>query len=146
VGGEGDARGARVKFNPSRMEVRLSSPVAVSVVIESATDVSSAPLTIRFDPKMLHLNDVTAGNFLAADGQTPVLTKNIQNETGMATVTINRPPGVPGVSGPGGVLLNLNFQTVARGSTTVTIPNASVRNSQGQPVGGGNPELTLTIQ
>jgi hypothetical protein len=127
------------------MESRISSAVTVSVVIEGGNDVTGAPMQIRFDPKMLRLNDVTAGDFLGADGQVPVLTKNIQNDSGQAVITISRPPGQPGVSGPAGVLVNLSFQTVNRGATTVTIPNLTVRNSQGQPVATGSPEFLLNI-
>jgi hypothetical protein len=146
--GDGDkpAATARVLFNPSQMETRVSSPVSVAVVIEGGNDVASAPMVIRYDPKMVRLNDATAGEFLAADGQTAVVTKNIQNDQGTATVVINRPPGLPGVSGPSGVLAYLNFQAISRGSTTLTISNISVRNSQGQPIAGGNPEMTLRIQ
>jgi hypothetical protein len=127
------------------MEATVSSSVTVSVEIDGGHDVASAPMVIHFDPKMLKLNDVTAGDFLAADGQTPVLTKNIQNDAGQATVVLNRPPGMAGVTAPGGVLVKLSFQTVTRGSTTVTIPNLSVRDSQGQVIATGNPELKLSI-
>jgi len=140
------APSARILLNPSQMQTSLSSPVAVAVVIEGGQDVATAPMVIRYDPKMLRLNDATAGDFLAAGGQTPVLTKNIQNDTGTATVAIHRPPGQPGVSGASGVLVNLNFQAVGRGSATVTISHIAVRNSQGQIVAEGNPEMTLKIQ
>ena len=144
--GEGDKpQAARVRFNPPEMEATVSSSVTVSVEIDGGHDVASAPMVIHFDPKMLKLNDVTAGDFLAADGQTPVLTKNIQNDAGQATVVLNRPPGMAGVTAPGGVLVKLSFQTVTRGSTTVTIPNLSVRDSQGQVIATGNPELKLSI-
>jgi hypothetical protein len=140
------APAARIRFNPMQMETGVNSVVAVSVVLEGGQDVASAPMAIRFDPKMLRLNDVTAGAFLASDGQTPGLAKDIHNDTGAATVALSRPPGLRGVSGPGGVLVNLSFQTLGRGSTTVTIPNISVRDSQGQPIAVGNPaELTLSI-
>ena len=49
------------------------------------------------------------GDFLASDGQQPVFTKNIMNDTGTATIQLNRQPGTPGVNG-GGVLVTLNFQ------------------------------------
>jgi hypothetical protein len=128
------------------METRISSTVSVAVVVEGGNDVASAPMVIRYDPKMLKLNDVTAGDFLAADGQAPVLTKNIQNDVGSASVVINRPPGMAGVSGPAGTLVNLSFQAIGRGPTTVSIPNLSVRNSQGQVIASGTPEMKLTIQ
>ena len=140
------APAARIRFNPMQMETGVNSVVAVSVVLEGGQDVASAPMAIHFDPKMLRLNDVTAGAFLASDGQTPGLVKDIHNDAGTATVTLSRPPGLRGVSGPGGVLVNLSFQTLGPGSTAVSISSVAVRDSQGQPIAVGNPAgLTLSI-
>ena len=50
-----------------------------------------------------------------------------------------------GVSGTG-VLTTLVFQAVAKGSTTVTIPNLTVRNAQGQVVFSGSPRLTISVK
>jgi hypothetical protein len=105
----------------------------------------AAPLTIQFDPKVLRLNDVVRGDFLSGDGQQPVFTKNIQNDTGVASIQMNRQPGTPGVSG-GGVLVTLNFTTVARGNTVVNLPGLVLRNSQGQPIPAGNPQLSISIR
>ncbi len=144
--GTSPAPAARVLFKPSQMEARISTPVEVAVEIEGGDDVASVPMVIRYDPKLLRLNDVTAGDFMASGGLAPLLTKNIQNDLGMATVAINRPPGQRGVSGPSGVLVKLNFQPLGAGSTTVAISNIAVRNSEGRIIATGNPELRLRIQ
>jgi len=150
--GEGDQRpaevpkGTRVRFNPPEMQSRISGTVSVAVMIEGGSDIFAAPMTIRYDPKMLKLNDVTAGDFLAADGQTPVLTKNVQADLGQAQIVLQRLPGTSGVTAPAGVLLNLTFQTLGRGPTTVQIPTIAVRNSQGQTVPVDSPVFRLTIQ
>jgi hypothetical protein len=136
----------KVRFNPQEMETRISSTVSAAIVIEGGTDIFAAPMLIRFDPKMLKLNDVTAGDFLAADGQTPILTKSIQADLGQVQIMLQRPPGSPGVSGPAGVLLNLTFQTLGKGPTSIQIPTIAVRNSQGQQLQVGNPEMKLQIQ
>lgn len=128
------------------MQSRISGTVSVAVMIEGGSDIFAAPMTIRYDPKMLKLNDVTAGDFLAADGQTPVLTKNVQADLGQAQIVLQRLPGTSGVTAPAGVLLNLTFQTLGRGPTTVQIPTIAVRNSQGQTVPVDSPVFRLTIQ
>jgi len=117
----------------------------VSVTLEDGKDVAFAPLEIRFDPKVLRLNDVVAGGLLSNDGQQPVFTKNVMNDNGTATVQLNRRPGTPGVNGSG-TLITLQFQAVGRGATEVTIPQVNVRNSHGQPVAGGSPKLTVNVQ
>jgi general secretion pathway protein D len=139
------AGSARVLFAPPVVQTAVGSTVSVNVMLESGADVSSAPMQISWDPKILKLNDVVRGDFLSSDGQQPVFTKNVMNDTGTATVQLGRQPGTPGVNGSG-VLVTLNFQAVGKGSTPVFIPNLSVRNSQGQPVADGSPRMTVNVQ
>jgi hypothetical protein len=101
-------------------------------------------MQIQYDSRFLRLNDVTAGDFLG-QGKTPVFTKNIQNDGGLATIQIATPQGAAGVSGMG-VLVNLNFQGVKSGSTNVRIPNLRVTNSQGQVLTTSAEPLAVTIQ
>ena len=70
------------RFSPAQMEARVASQVSVSLVLEGGVDVASAPMQIQFDPRILRLNDVVRGDFLSSDGQQPVFTKNIMNDTG----------------------------------------------------------------
>jgi general secretion pathway protein D len=136
---------AVVRFLPPQVETNAQGLMTVSLIIENATDVSSAPLQVSFDPKVVKLNDAGRGDFFSSDGQTPVFTKNIQNDAGAAAMNLNRLPNTPGVSGSG-VLTTLVFQAVAKGSTTVTVPNLTVRNAQGQVVFSGSPQLTITVK
>lgn len=139
------AGAAHVQFAPEQVQTRVGGQVVVSVRLDGGTDVASAPLEIRFDPKVLRLNDVVPGTLLGNDGQQPVFTKNIMNDNGTASVQLSRRPGAPGVNGSG-TLITLQFQAVGRGPTVVTIPQVSVRNSHGQPVAGGSPQLTVNVQ
>ena len=136
---------AHVQFSPPVVQTTVGSQVLVSVTMDGGADVSSAPMQISWDPKVLKLNDVIRGDFLSNDGQQPVFTKNVMNDTGTATVQLGRQPGTPGVNGAG-VLVTLSFQAVGKGSTAVFIPNLSVRNSQGQPVADGSPRMTVSVQ
>jgi hypothetical protein len=102
-------------------------------------------MQIQFDPKILRLNDITLGELMTQGGQEPVLTKNILNDAGAATVQLARPAGSAGSSGDG-VLVKLNFQAVGRGNTNVIIPNLAVFNSQGQPTLNGSPQLTVNVK
>ena len=138
--------GGRVRFNPPQASVPLSSNFSMSVILDGGTDVAAAPIQLSFDPKMLRLNDVTVGDLMGSDGQQPVFSKNIQNDTGQATIQLNRQPGSPGITAPSGVLVTLNFQAIGKGPTTVRIPSVAVRNTQGQPVAGGNAQANVTIQ
>jgi general secretion pathway protein D len=139
------AGNATVRFLPAQVETTPQGTLTVALIIENATDVSSAPLQLTFDPKVVKLNDAGRGDFFSSDGQTPVFTKNIQNDAGAAAMNLNRLPNTPGVSGSG-VLTTLVFQGVAKGSTTVTVPNLTVRNTQGQVVFSGSPQVTINVK
>jgi general secretion pathway protein D len=136
---------AVVRFLPPQMEINAQGTLTVSLIIENATEVSSAPLQVTFDPKVVKLNDAGRGDFFSSDGQVPLFTKNIQNDAGAAAMNLNRLPNTPGVSGSG-VLATLIFQAVAKGSATVTVPNLTVRNAQGQVVFSGSPQMTINVK
>ena len=133
---------ASVAFRPAQVAAVLSSTFSVAVTLQGGMDVTSAPMQIQFDPKVVRLNDVTAGDLLAQGGVQPVLAKNIENDSGTATIQLSRESGVSGT----GTLAILNFQAVGRGSTIVAIPDLRVLNSQGQVVGGGNVQLAVEIR
>jgi hypothetical protein len=127
------------------VDATVSSTFSVAVTVTGASDAAGAPMQIQFDPKILRLNDITLGELMTQGGQEPVLTKNILNDAGAATVQLARPAGSPGASGDG-VLVRLNFQAVGRGNTSVTVPNLAVFNSQGQPTLNGSPQLTVNVK
>ena len=134
-----------VRFLPAQIETSVQGTMTVALIIENAADVAAAPIQIQYDPKIVRLNDVGRGDFFASDGQTPAFTKNIQNDTGLATVTLNRPTGVPGVSGSG-VLVTLLLQGLAQGTTTLSVPNLIVRGTQGQVVAAGTPQIVINVR
>jgi len=137
--------GTRVYFEPAQATANPSERLTVSLFIEGGVDVASAPIEIQFDPKLLRLNDASLGDFFAKDDQQPVFTKNILNDTGVAMIQLNRPPGSHG-GGVSGKLVTLNFQAVARGTAVVTIPHLAVRNAQGAVISNSTPQLTVTVK
>lgn len=136
---------AEVNFVPNQVDQVMGQPFSVNLVMSNAADLFSAPLQIKYDPKALKLNDVTQGNLMSSDGQQATFTKNIQNDTGEADITLNRLPGTGGVTGSG-MLVTLSFTTLGRGPTTVSVPAFSPTNSQGQPISNSSPLLTVNIR
>jgi hypothetical protein len=86
-----------VRFLPPQVETNQQGMMTVALIIENATEVSSAPLQVAFDSKVVKLNDVGRGDFFSSDGQVPVFTKNIQNDAGNAVINL-RLPGSPGMT------------------------------------------------
>ena len=116
------------------------------MMVDSATDLFATPFRINFDPKVVRLNDVTAGGLLTSDGkQILPLSKNIQNDTGEASISLTRVPGSGGVSGSG-ALATFVFQALAPGTTTVTLSDISLRNSQLGQITAASTPVTITVR
>ncbi|MGC9949931.1 MAG: cohesin domain-containing protein [Bryobacteraceae bacterium] len=139
------AASASVNFVPAQVDQVMGQPFDVNLVMANATDLFSAPLQIKYDPKILKLTDVVQGNLMSSDGQQATFTKNIQNDTGEADITLNRLPGTGGVTGSG-ILLKLSFTTLARGAVSVSAAAFSPSNSQGQPISNSSPLLTVNVK
>src|SRR5262249_5523863 len=139
------AGNASVRFLPPSITANKDSNITVALVIENGSEVAAAPIGVKFDPKVLKLIDVGRGDFFSSDGQTPVFTKNIQNEAGTALVNLSRLPQTPGMTGAG-ILVSLTFQAVGPGTSAVSVPNLTVSNTQGQPVYSGTPQTTVTVR
>jgi general secretion pathway protein D len=139
------AVGGRLFFQPAQMDAAVGAGITVAVAVDGAADVASAPMQIQFDPRIVRLNNVSIGDFLAQGGSAPSFTQNILNDTGTATIQLARPPNTAGASGTG-VLVNLNFQAVGRGTASVNIPNLTLLNSQAQVVARGTPQLTVNVK
>jgi general secretion pathway protein D len=137
--------GPALNFGPKTIEAAAGKTFTVSLTADNATDLGSAPVEIRFDPKMVRLNDVAAGDLLAQGGAAPLVIKNIQNEAGTAAIQVSRQPGLKGATGSGAIV-TLTFAAVTPGDTQITAPSISLRNSQGQPMGTGSPGMTVHIK
>ncbi|WP_263378926.1 cohesin domain-containing protein [Granulicella paludicola] len=106
----------------SAAEQRVGSTFAVAVNAANARDLYGVPLQIQFDPKVLSLVDVGAGDLLSRDGQAAALVQRDEGQ-GLVTVSVTRPPHANGVSGDGAICV-LTFKAVAAGSSPVTLVKA----------------------
>jgi general secretion pathway protein D len=139
------AAAARIFFRPDTAEVQAGSTFTLQLEVENARDLFAAPFHLKFDPQVVRLNEVRPGGLLSGDGQSVIFTRNILNDTGDATVNLNRTPGTGGVSGSG-TLAVFTFQAVKAGSVTVTFSELSARTSQMQPLEVGLPRATVTVR
>jgi general secretion pathway protein D len=139
---------ASVMFTPPQAQTQVGGTVSLNFMVSNAQDFFSAPLTFTFDPRVVRLSDVIRGGVLSSDNLPPAFTKNIQNDTGTASVSFSRGFGMSGVTG-NGILLTLVFQGVAAGSSTVTLPQVLLRNSKAEPIPLQTekpPEAVITVR
>ena len=84
--------GVALRFSQKSVESTAGGTFTVSIMADNANDLGSAPIQLQFDPKILKLNEVTAGDLLAKGGAVPLLVKNVQNESGSASIQVSRQP------------------------------------------------------
>lgn len=139
------AAAPQLLFAPGAVQAQLNSAVTVTLQLQNVTDLFTAPLRIRFDPKVVKLTAIRPGTLMSADGQKVNFTESTLNDTGEAVVTLNRLPGTGGITGSGN-LLNLLFQAVGRGKTTVAVVDPALKTFQLQPITAGAPAVSVAVQ
>ena len=138
--------GAAARFEPATFEASANGTFSAALVFDSGADIVAAqPLQIQYNPKVLQLTNISAGDLFSKDGVAPVFSRNIQNDQGLATVEIGRQAGATGVNAPG-TLLTFSFKAIAPGATTVSVLNLTVRNSQARAIGTSHPQLAVTVK
>jgi hypothetical protein len=70
---------------------------------------------------------------------------DIRNELGEATINVSRIAGAPGANGSG-VLAQLTFGAIGKGSGTVAVTEVSLKDTKQQPIAAGLSTLTFTVQ
>ncbi len=136
---------AKLSFQPTGVVTKAGSTVVVSLQAEGATDLYSAPMKVKYDPKKLRLNTVTPGAFLSSDGQRVNFSENVRNDDGEAVITLQRAPGVKGLTGSGAVL-GLMFTAIAPGMTNVSIIDIAFKTSDQAPIPTNNPSVEVEIR
>ncbi|HUB53446.1 MAG TPA: cohesin domain-containing protein [Terracidiphilus sp.] len=135
---------AAFSFNPPPGSLSSGATFQVPVTVNGAADASLIPLQIHFDPAVLSLVNVTAGNLLNRDGQ-PATIIHSEDGKGGLTVVASRPPHTPGVSGSGTVCV-LTFQAKAPGTTGLVFTSATYMNSTQQQVQGQGAQTTIVVK
>ena len=132
---------ARISFLPPLAEAQLNSSVTVTIYGDNITDMASVAAQLKYDPKILRINNITAGDL--PQRNTPEAgraepSKNILNDTGQADVSLSRAPAGGGISGGGG-LFTVVFQAVGRGSTNVTLSSVGLKTPAGRTINAAIP-------
>ncbi|MGQ9919589.1 MAG: cohesin domain-containing protein, partial [Bryobacteraceae bacterium] len=141
---EAAAQGPRLVLQPSTKEAQLNSTVTVRLQIENVSELFSAPLRIRYEPKVLRLLDVQRGPFLAGDGAQVNFSDSRDEAAGLVIVNMNRLPGAGGISGAG-ILLELKFQAIARGEANIRLEDVTLRDAKLEPMPVAAPAVTIRV-
>jgi general secretion pathway protein D len=136
---------AGLSFNPAKVQAQLSGQVVITLQGQNLTDVATVPVKVRWDPKVLRLEMIAPGALLIQDGKITAPSLDIRNDTGDASIGVNRVAGAGGVSG-NGPLLTFTFTAVGKGTTNVTVTEAALKNSKEQPIALQVPPVSVVVQ
>jgi general secretion pathway protein D len=113
---------------PGSANEAVGATFQVSIVAQDAHDLFAVPLQLQFDPKVLSLVNVDAGDLLAKGGQSVALVHRDEGN-GAVTISATRPPGTKGVDGQGSIC-TLTFKAIGAGDSTLALTRIGTRDSQ----------------
>jgi general secretion pathway protein D len=112
---------------PPNSNQTVGSTFQVAVMLGGGRDVFSVPLQMKFNPAVLQLVNVDAGDFLSRDGQVTAITHR-DDGAGLVAIATERPPNATGVSGQGSIC-TLTFKAIAAGDSDLTLVKVGAHNS-----------------
>jgi general secretion pathway protein D len=117
-----------LSVTPANSNQTVGSTFQVGVTLNNGRDVYSVPIQMQFDPKVLELVNVDAGDFLGHDGQAVALVHRLEDTSGLVTISTSRPPGVAGINGQGN-LCTLTFKAIGPGDSSLALVKMGAKNS-----------------
>jgi general secretion pathway protein D len=112
---------------PPSSNQSVGSTFQVAVMLTNARDVYSVPLQLQFNPAVLQLVNVDAGDFLSRDGQAVSIVHR-DDGNGLVAISTTRPPKVAGVNGQGSIA-TLTFKAIAAGDSSLSLVKVGAVNS-----------------
>jgi general secretion pathway protein D len=129
---------------PSGTEQTTGSTFQVSILAANAHDLYAVPLQLQFDPKVLQLVNVDAGELLGRGGQAVAMVHRDEGN-GMVTISSSRPPNVPGVDGQGSIC-TLTFKAIAPGNSALSLVKVGARNSNQTSLPATGSQATVHVK
>lgn len=133
-----------IHFIPASVKRRAGSTFSVDLMLEGAHDLSSVPLQIVYDPKLVQFTHVSGSAFLGQDGQTIAMVHRDNEAAGTLSVAASRPPSAPGVSGHG-VVFSLTFFAKTPGASALSVKRAALRDAAMRIVWANSSQAAITI-
>jgi hypothetical protein len=111
----------------------MGQTMTVGVVVDNVSDLFSIPFLLQYNPAMISVEEVRHGGFLQAGDQQIAIVQKVDNEHGQAIISATRQPNTAGASGTG-TIVGIVIKGLAPGTSSLTIVQASAKDSQQRPI------------
>ena len=135
---------ATLSFSPATLSMKPGDTTTLGIAVQDVKDLYSMPILLQFDPKVISIEDVQQGGFLAGGTQPIPVVERIDKERGQAVVSATRMPNTPGVSGSGTVF-GVVVRAVGPGTSKLSILQVNARDSQQHPLQMVTNEATVRV-
>ncbi len=138
--------GAILSVRPASQEVSVSSStITTTVVISDVNNLGGFEVTLVYDPSVVHVEDVTLGDFLSSTGRTvSPLSPQVDNTTGRVIFGGYSLGTQPGPSGTG-VLATVTLSPQDAGQTDLILQNSQVVDISGSTMEVTNQNGHITV-
>jgi general secretion pathway protein D len=136
---------AQLRFEPASVNMKVGDTQTIGVSVSNVNDLYSLPLLIRYNPALIHVQEIRDGGFLSGGSQPIAIVQRIDDQTGQAIVSATRQPNTPGVNGTG-TLLGIVVRAVAPGAASLQILQVNARDSQQRPIPLVTGEAAIQVQ
>jgi general secretion pathway protein D len=126
---------------PVTLAAQGQTPISMAI---NGPNILGTDLTLSFDPAAFSIKDVHDGGFLSRDGQVVALVHNIDNQKGTATVSLERAPNAPVVTGNGTLLTLMVEPGSKKGPSALKVTTFGVRDARSVHP-GGQAEVQITV-
>ena len=108
-------------------------------------EVGMLSLTVNYDVQMLNLKEIVAGGMIRQLGSEVPFLKNIDNDSGVATIGFSSPELIRGIKGAGRIA-SLLFQAAGKGEGTISITSVTANSPSGAAVSLGYNESRIVVR
>jgi general secretion pathway protein D len=140
----GFAAPVALSITPSGSAAKVGQNVQVSVALQNGQDIYSVPMQLQFNPRVLQLVNVDAGDLLQRDGK-PATVVHRDDGNGEVTIGATRPPQATGVTGSGNVC-TLTFRAVGVGDSSISFVKVGAKNSAQVAIAATGTAATIHVQ
>ena len=135
----------RVSLSPGNFEITEGREFRVSIVVQSAEEISSMTLNLSFNPQVLELKQVVQGSIATRLGQDVPFLQNIDNSSGTCTIGFSSTDVARGFKGSGRVA-SLVFESIAKGDSPLSFSSVTANSPTGAAIQFETPEGRVRVR